>query len=296
MRLSLLFLAYAGISLAQLQGVIDIHAHVDPETIPRSVDATTLARLGRQEGMRAIVLKNHFVPTAPLAFLVAREVPGIQVYGGIALNSEVGGINPAAVDQMAQLPGGYGRIVWMPTVDAGAGGGGGGGLGGARPFRHQVLVARNGELLPEVKQVFSIIVKNNLALATGHLDPETGLLVIREARNAGIARIVVTHPNNRRSVEQQKQAAQMGAYLEYCYVGTLEFAGAGRRSLADYAKLMKELGPEHCIMSTDLGNASNPVHTAGWKSYISGLMAAGITKEQIDLMARRNPARLLGLE
>jgi hypothetical protein len=302
MRLLLAFLLGAGVTLAQLQGVVDIHAHVDPETIPRSVDAMDLARLAHKEGMRAVVFKNHFLSTAPIAFLVAREVPGIQVFGGIALNSEVGGINPAAVDQMVTLPGRFGRIVWMPTQDAeraggaGGGGGGGGGLGGARPFRHPVPVARNGELLPEVKEIFTIIAKGNLALATGHLDPETGLLVIREARKAGINRIVVTHPVNGWTIAQQKEAVSLGAYAEYCYVGTLEFAGRGRHTLAEYAKFMKEIGPEHVIMSTDLGNAVNPVHTAGWKSYIEGLLKAGITQPEIDLMAKRNPARLLGLE
>ena len=71
----------AGVCWGQLEGVVDVHAHADPETIPRSVDAMDLARIARKEGMRAVVLKNHFVPTAPIAFLVAREVPGIQVFG-----------------------------------------------------------------------------------------------------------------------------------------------------------------------------------------------------------------------
>jgi predicted TIM-barrel fold metal-dependent hydrolase len=88
----------------------------------------------------------------------------------------------------------------------------------------------------------------------------------------------------------------MGAYLEYCYVGTLEFAGPARRTMAEYATFMKDIGPEHCIMSSDLGNALNPVHTAGWKTYIEELLKAGITQQEIDWMAKRNPARLLGLD
>jgi hypothetical protein len=269
----------AGVSWAQLEGVVDVHAHVDPETIPRSVDAMDLARIARKEGMRAVVLKNHFIPTAPIAFLVGREVPGIQVFGGLVLNSQVGGINPAAVEQMTKLPGRYGRIVWMPTMD-----------------RDRVPVARDGKLLPEVFEVFKIMVREKLALATGHATPENTLLLIREARKAGIDRIIVTHPINSMSLEQQQEAAKMGAYLEYCYGTTLEYAGKGRRTLAEYAKLMKALGAEHCIMSSDLGNAVNPVHPAGLKSYIAGLREQGITDEEIDVMLRRNPARLLGLE
>jgi Family of unknown function (DUF6282) len=269
----------ATVSWAQLEGVVDVHAHVDPETIPRSVDAMDLARIARKEGMRAIVLKNHYIPTAPIAFLVAREVPGIQIFGGLVLNTPVGGINPAAVEQMAQLRGHYGRIVWMPTMD-----------------RDRVPVSRDGKLLPEVLEVFKIMVRENLALATGHATPENTLLLIREARKMGIDRIVVTHPINSMSLEQQQEAARMGAYLEYCYGTTLEYAGKGRRTLAEYAKLMKALGPEHCIMSSDLGNAVNPVHPAGLKSYIAGMLEQGITEQEIDVMLRRNPAHLIGLE
>ncbi|MEX2303287.1 MAG: DUF6282 family protein [Bryobacterales bacterium] len=279
MILLLLLMMSAGVSWAQLEGVVDVHAHVDPETIPRSVDAMDLARIARKEHMRAVVLKNHFIPTAPIAFLVAREVPGVQIFGGLALNSPVGGINPAAVEQMTQLPGRYGRIVWMPTMDA-----------------ERVPVERDGKLLPEVYEVFKIMARENLALATGHATPENTLLLIREARKAGIDRIIVTHPINRMSLEQQQEAAKMGAYLEYCYGTTLEYAGKGRRTLAEYAKLMKALGAEHCIMSSDLGNAVNPVHPAGIKTYIAGLLAAGISESEIDIMLRRNPARLLDLE
>lgn len=269
----------SGACWGQLEGVIDVHAHVDPETIPRSVDAMDLARLARKEGMRGVVFKNHFVPTAPLAFLVGREVPGIEVFGGVALNRPVGGINPAAVEQMAQMRGGYGRIVWMPTFDA-----------------RRIPVSEGGELLPAVIEVLEIMAREDLALATGHIVPDDGLLLIRKAREMGIDRIIVTHPVNRWSIEEQQQAAEMGAYLEYCYVGTLEYAGNGRRTMAEYAERMRTLGPDNVIMSSDLGNAANPVHPAGLKSYIEALLEEGITQEQVDVMLKRNPARLLGLD
>ncbi|HLX45195.1 MAG TPA: DUF6282 family protein [Bryobacteraceae bacterium] len=280
----------AAVSVGQsLQGVIDVHAHVDPETIPRSVDAITLARLAQQEGMRAVVFKNHFFPTTGIAFLVHRVVPGIDVFGGIALNRQVGGINVAAVEQMVQLPGKFGRIVWMPTMDSEYGA-----RASNRPF---VPIAKNGELLPETKQVLAIIAREDIALATGHISPEESLMLIREARAAGVKRIIVTHPMQglNMSVDQQKQAAAMGAFLEYCYVGTLPFAGASQKPMSVYAQNMKAVGPAHVIMSTDLGNAVNPVHTAGLRSYIQALLKEGLTQEEIDQMLRKNPAYLLGL-
>src|SRR5579872_5743943 len=108
----------AVLSSQSLTGVIDIHAHSDPDSVPRSIDAVDLAKLAHARGMRGLVLKNHYEPTASLAYVIRRVVPGIELFGGIDLNRSVGGVNPAAVERMIKDKGGYGRVVWMPTFDA----------------------------------------------------------------------------------------------------------------------------------------------------------------------------------
>ena len=124
-RLKFLLLPIAAILFAAgaaaqspLAGAIDIHVHCDPDSIPRSIDAIDLARLAKGRGMRGLVLKNHFESTAMLAYIVRKEVPGIEIFGGIDLNRTVGGINPSAIEQMVRVKGGWGRVVWMPTYDA----------------------------------------------------------------------------------------------------------------------------------------------------------------------------------
>src|ERR1039457_4012704 len=113
------FSLLAAAAMAQdLSGVIDLHAHCDPDTLARSIDAIDLAKLARERGMRGIVLKSHPDPTASLAYIVRKEVPGIEVFGGIALNRAVGGVNPAAVEHMTKVKGGWGKVVWLPTFDA----------------------------------------------------------------------------------------------------------------------------------------------------------------------------------
>ncbi|MCU1341723.1 MAG: hypothetical protein JWN92_1146, partial [Candidatus Acidoferrum typicum] len=102
---------------SNLSGVIDIHAHADPDSMPRSIDAIALAQLAKQRGMRGMVLKNHYESTAALAYIVRKEVPGIEIFGGIDLNLTVGGVNPAAVERMVLMKGGWGKVVWMPTFD-----------------------------------------------------------------------------------------------------------------------------------------------------------------------------------
>src|ERR1700759_4583607 len=125
-----------------LAGVIDIHVHSAPDSTPRSIDAIDIARLARSRGMRGVVLKNHYEPTASLAYVVRKEVPGIEVFGGIDLNLSVGGMNPSAVEHMAATTGHYGRVVWMSTFDSEAQ------VRFSRLDRPFVRVSQNGQLLP----------------------------------------------------------------------------------------------------------------------------------------------------
>lgn len=287
--IALLFFPLA-LCAQDLTGVIDIHVHSDPDSRPRSIDAIDLARLARKRGMRALVLKNHFEPTASLAYLVRKEVPGIELFGGISLDLTVGGVNPAAVEQMASVKGGWGRVVWMPTFDAENA------VRYAKENRPFAPVTRNGQLTPEVKEVLSIIAKRKLTLETGHISPEEALLLIREARNAGVERIVVTHamaPPIKMSVPQMQQAAKLGAYLEFVYNNLI---GPSKvYNIQDFSAAIRGVGTEHCILATDLGQAGNPLHPDGLAAFFQALRADGFTQAEIDRMSQKNPADVLGL-
>jgi len=273
-----------------LAGVVDIHAHCDPDSVPRSIDAIDLVRLAHDRGMRALVLKNHSDPTASLACLVRKEVPGIEVFGGIVLNRTVGGVNPAAVEHLAAVKGGWGRMVWMPTNDAENQ------VRYAKENRPFVAVSRNGKLLPEVKEVLGIIARRRLVLATGHSSAGEDLVLIRTARSVGVESIVVTHPMSppvNMSIKEMKQAAAQGAYLEFTYSGLL---GPGERlDLGDYVTAIRAVGPEHCILSSDLGQPGNPLHPDGLMTFFQELRARGFTQQEIDQMSKVNPAKLLNL-
>jgi hypothetical protein len=267
-----------------LAGVIDIHAHADPDSTARSIDAIDLAKLAKSRGMRGLVLKSHYEPTASLAWIVRKEVPGIEIFGGIDLNRTVGGINPAAVERMTMMKGGFGRVVWMPTFDAENQ------VRDSKENRPFVPVARNGDLLPEVKQVIGLIAKHNLMLETGHSSPEEGLMLIREARRQGVQHIVVTHatrPPVRMSVAQMQEAARLGALIEFVY---------DRQNMAENARAIRAIGPEFCILSSDLGQPNNPLHPDGLAAFFAGLEKEGVSKADIDRMSKTNPAKALGLE
>jgi hypothetical protein len=274
----------------QLNGVIDIHVHADPDSVPRSIDAIDLARLAKERGMRGMVLKSHYEPTASLAYVVAKVVPGIAVFGGIDLNRSVGGVNPAAIERMVLVKGGLGRVVWMPTFDSENQ------VRFSKQDRPFVPVSKNGALLPEVKEVIALAAKHGLTLETGHSSAPECLMIIREAKRAGVRNVIVTHAMLapvHMSVAQMQEAAGMGAWLEFVYNALI---GPNKEfEFADYAKAIRAVGAEHCILSSDLGQAGNPLHPDGLVSFFAGLKTAGIPAAEIDLMSKTNPARALGL-
>ena len=273
-----------------LAGAIDIHVHNLPDDRPRSIDAVDVAMLAGARGMRGLVLKNHFESTAGIAYLVRKLVPGLEVFGGIDLNRTVGGINPAAVEHMVKVTGGFGKVVWMPTFDSENQ------VRTSKEDRPFVAVSRNGALLPEVKQVITLIAKHDLVLATGHSSAAEGLLLLEEARRQGVRRLVVTHAMNApisMTVPQMKQAAALGGRIEF--VGSTMREPAAEARVSRFADALRAIGPANCILSSDLGQAGNPVPPDGFGEFLVALRAKGFTEAEIDTMARANPAVLLGL-
>ncbi len=284
-------LGFAAAMPAQpLAGVIDIHAHSDPDRTPRSIDAIDLARLAKERGMRGLVLKNHYESTAALAYAVRKIVPGIEIFGGIDLNRSVGGINPAAVEEMSLLKGGWGKVIWMPTFDSENQ------VRYSKENRPFVSVSKGGHLLPEVQQVIALAAKNQLLLETGHSSAEECLLIVREGKRQGVRHMVVTHAMKapvHMSIPQMQEAAREGALIELDYGGLL-----GRNAefhIGNYVKAIREVGPAFCILSSDLGQPGNPLHPDGLAAFFDALRKAGISQSDIDLMSKTNPARALGL-
>src|SRR5688572_6905622 len=285
-----------------LAGVIDLHAHVAPETtllnFRRSVDAIEAAQIARIYGMRGLVFKEHTTETASWAYLVSQMVPGIELFGGIVLNRAVGGMNPVAVEAMALTRGGRGRVVYMPTVDA--------------EYRNAnkantVPVSRNGALLPEVLEVLKVTAKHNLGLSTGHVSPEEALMLIRAAKAAGVNNLYVQHPNHSglaMSMTHMKEAVRLGALIEIVLSGdglTGGPAGKGVPAVVnaenptiDYGPQkiadMRALGPANVILSTDLGQPARVNYAESFEMAIAVLLKEGFTQAEIDMMTKVNPA------
>jgi len=283
-----------------LPGVIDFHVHSGPDSFTRSITDFEIARAAKKRGMRALVLKNHFTMTADRAYL-AEKATGMTCFGGIVLNRAVGGLNLEAIKRMLSFTGSRGKVVWLPTFDAENH------VAHFKEKRPFVRVVKDGKPVPELKPILQLIAKHNLVLCTGHSSAEECLVLIRAARKAGVKRIVVTHAMADpigMTVKQMKRAAAMGAVIECVWLTNLTGPKSHLPSqrhwrkvtTAEYAAAMKAVGPRHFLLASDLGQFLNPIHTDGMKSFILGLSKAGLSKKDIDLMCRKTPARLLGLE
>ena len=273
-----------------LRGTVDIHVHSDPDNVPRSVDGLEAARQARARGMRGVVLKNHYDPTAGLAYLARKETPGLEVFGGIDLNLTVGGMNAIAVEHMTQVAGGWGRLVWMSTFDAENQ------VRFSKENRPFVRVSRNGELLPETKAVIAAIAKHHLVMATGHVSAPEALLLLREGHRQGTEHVVVTHAMNppvSMDIAQMQEAAKEGAFIEFVG-GSLTAADANAR-LDRFADAIRKVGPRFCILSSDLGQKNNALPVDGYAAFLQAMRARGFSEADVNAMSKDNPARLLGL-
>jgi hypothetical protein len=248
-----------------------------------------------------VVIKNHISETASRAALTMKAVPGIEVWGGIVLNSAVGGINPAAVEWMHRFYGSRGKVVWLPTFESDKhvktfG----------KPTDKGIEVAPGGKVLPAVDEVLKIIARENLLLATGHVHPYEVVAVVKRAKELGVKNIIVTHGLTTvpgLTMAQAKEVVQMGAVIEVCF---LQFQAGPNAPLPflvhwqqigakQVAQAIKEFGAQGLVVSTDLGQSQNMVHPDGVEAAIAAMKREGISDADIDVMMRKNPARLLGV-
>jgi uncharacterized protein DUF6282 len=286
-------------AVSPIRGLIDFHTHAAPDVFGRAVDDEELAAQAAARQMEAVVFKSHVTLTADRAWLARKHVPGVRVFGGITLNSAVGGLNAHAVEWMWRMQGGHGRVVWFPTFDADnhvrrAGTA----SGGIR------VVDEGGAVLPAAREVLKVCAAQRLVVHTGHASAEEALALIAAAREEGCDRIVITHAQFDvvgMTEAQMKTAASMGAKMELCALGMLVGPEAplawmrhsARVPLAETAACIKSVGAQHFVLGTDLGQTGNPTPADGLQMFVTGLEAEGISREQIHTMGRQVPGALL---
>jgi hypothetical protein len=287
---------------ALLEGAVDLHVHPSPSPYPRRIDPVGAAEAAAAAGMRAIVLKSHHNDTAVIVDALRErglESFDVEVYGGVVLNSQVGGINPHAVSLSLAMGG---RVVWLPTISSPAH------LASSGHFPTATVELLDetpidvwgvgGELLPELATIFDLIADADAVLASGHLPSNSIVACFEAAREAGVRRLLVNHPNFivEISGEEAKRLRELGAYFEHevsMYDPRSRFEAFELSALEEWIELA---GPERTILASDLGQADNPLPPESLERVALALAENGTGPETVEGLLATNPARVLGLD
>ncbi|MBT3330285.1 MAG: hypothetical protein HOK21_03090 [Rhodospirillaceae bacterium] len=299
------------------QGVIDMHVHVGPEFIRRRYDPFTLAEEARREGF-GVVMKNHFQPTTAWASLATEEDDTVPLVGSIALNLGCGGIDSHGIrsalsgwktDTTASEPRSDRFVVWMPTVCAESHlnqfGRRDMDLNWGVDEKYTTFIDKgeglqlrdhSGEIIEGLGRALDTIAEHDLVLASGHLaGPDTQLLV-KNAHEAGVRRMILTHPlwhAIELSPDQVRDLyKEYGVYSELCY-SNLEMHGIDDLTINDYLEVIHAVGPEGVILSSDCGQTFTPTIGDSLREFFTLLRQAGISDDDITQMSVINPNKLL---
>ncbi len=283
-----------------LDGVIEMHVHADPDVRARCIDQLTLTRQCRQNGYRAIMYKCHDFITNDIAYLLRAMVPGIEVFGGIALNCNYGDtVNVQAAKMATQVTGHYCRCIWMPTYQSAFD------QKGKNEKGVPVLDAQ-GKVLPEVVKVMEICADADIIFATGHSAPEESVALTAKAKEVGVKKTVVTHCTQapwKLTLDQAKICIDNGAYLEHSVLPYFKgphavipgYRNQKQVTMEEFASYIA-IAPDRQFIDTDLGQALNPNPIDGMRTFITGLRKAGVKEDVLVAVSKTVPAYLLGLD
>jgi len=286
-------------SRVSLKGICDMHVHTNPDLRTRAYNDLQLADAAVRVGARAIVIKSHLGFTVNRAAIaneyvkrVYGENTGFTMYGGVVMNKVIGGVNLEAVEKGLKLGA---REIWLPTQSA---------------RRHLEKMGKNpdegielvkdGKVIPELMDVFKLIKDFDVALGTAHVSPEEAFTVVEAARDAGVKKIIITHPEwwvCDYSIEDQiRLVKDYDVILERCYAQNMGKGQPYHLNLKENAELIKEVGYEHVMVDTDGGQVENPDWETEMYEYMHYLVEYGIPIEHVYHMTKTIPYRLLGIE
>jgi predicted TIM-barrel fold metal-dependent hydrolase len=280
-------------------GACDLHIHCWPDPlIDTGWTQSNIAKRATDEGMAAVLFKSMTMPTAFTApyvqeivdlYAEAREIHPVSVFGGIVCNYYVGGLYPESVEMCARAGG---KKVWLPSHDG--------------AHHHRVmgekggieLLDKKGKPLKELMEILEIVKKYDLILDPCHASVKERFVVIDAARKMGIKKIMLTHPNwnvNRATIDQQVEMANRGAFVGLFMYSSVPHFNNPNGDPFEMLEIIKKVGPDRIVMSTDLGTMLNVHPVEGLKLFFRLLLALGVKKTDIEKMAKKNPSFLLGL-
>ncbi|MEO8898144.1 MAG: DUF6282 family protein [Candidatus Dormibacter sp.] len=285
-----------------LVGAVDLHVHPGPSPFPRRIGIFEAAQQARDSGFGAIVVKSHHhsMVSDVLAIQAALGEMPLPVFSGVALNNQVGGLNPYAVE-LALNQGG--RIVWFPTIAS------------AKhicvhndelkfprsssAMRHSTAVSildDEGNVTAEVRDILQLIRDGDMILAGGHLDADELNVLVTTALDMGLTRIVINHPNFvvGATVERCKEWAARGVFIEHSLCMYDDRSTFHNWPVDTLLEFIAAVGPEQTLLVSDLGQANNPLPVESYERVVRDLLDRGVEKPALRQVLT-NGAKLLNL-
>lgn len=284
--------------MIDIEGAYDLHVHTSPDLFPRIADDARMVADAASKGFAGVVMKNHFEGTASRAQLAGQAVRGMKVYGGLVLNRYVGGLNLHAVEVALRMGA---RVIWMPTLDSAchraAFGFGGGFLAQTSGLETQsegISILGDGKLINEARDIMALVRERRVALATGHLSFEEIGALVDEAVAQGFDKLILTHPYDKApglTLEQVRALARPPVRVEFVFCSITpnwQFTNA-----ATIAHCIKTIGAERFVISSDGGQAHNPMPADGYRQFVDLLHGEGLARDDFRLMCREGGDFLL---
>ncbi len=285
-----------------LKGIIDLHVHAGPSVANRAVDAADMLKEAVVAGYRGFLVKDHYFPSCMGVKMVQEhcDAKGVEIYSSMALNNSMGLFNTLALDAAINMGA---KIIYFPTVSSknhidhhkgnfvGAG-------KMSVPEVPVVYVDEKGVMDPAAVECLKIIAEKDVILGTGHGTAWEIDHLVEKAVEVGVKRILVNHPQFHigATYEQMTKWAKMGAYIE---LNVCVFTSGSKLGTLDdqvIADMLKAVPLSNIILDSDMGQKGNGSPVEGMYRFIRLLMDKfGLSEADINLIAKENPAKLLGL-
>ena len=284
-----------------LVGAIDLHIHSGPDVTERIGTSIDIARGAADAGMSAIVLKDHAYPSFTKAVLTDQAVEGVNVYGGITLNTTAGGLSARSTH--GAIVGGA-KVVMFPTFDLAHT------AESDHPSRLQKehsfgekfvalqIADGEGKLTKKADEVLEVVAQYpHVILSNGHVPGAETVVLMDRAVELGIGKLIVEHPNGHPdwfTQDELRHLVQLGAKFNLSFNPYNPVMGA--RRFREVVEIIEFLGFENCNLITDGGQPYNSWPHITLNTFSEMLYVEGVGLNEIFSMLKESPARLLDLD
>lgn len=257
-----------------LKGSFDLRVNIGPDPyVEHRVDGLQACLYAYETEMAGFVIHSSYHPTSAMADILNRVYPNLTVVGSVTMSSEIGGLNPSAVQVAADMGG---KVVWLP----------------ANTETH--LTDNIGKLPSNVHDILDIILGHDMVLALGGLSYTKTLTLFKEAKNKGIKRMLVSDSETKMSVKELEEIVSLGAFTELSFASYM--SSTMKNTPAKMLETVKTLGADKCIITSNFGQWFNPTPAEGMRMAIASLIQTGLSHNEVSKMVKTNPLELVSLD